>query len=288
MTVEIAGITIGIYDQTGAPLPVNPAYTQFTTERDPEVVIHSSNDGLPDIPLRDEDRVFDTEMTWQLYHVDGQHVITMSSPVAGPQPYGIAVFSDDFRQGTVYNRPVRLETKPDPFVQHPLSYPLDEVLLVSLLARERGLLMHACAIDVDGRGYLFAGNSTHGKTTMARLWQSQARVLNDDRIALRRGEDGRVWLYCTPWHGELEDITLKPVPLEKLFFLRHAPENTLTLRTGAAAASMLLARCFPPLWDAAGMTYTLDFSGQIVSEVPCYELGFLPDETVIDCVRGAA
>lgn len=288
MTIEIAGITIGVYDQAGAPLPIPPAYTAFTTERDPEIVIHSNDDGLPAIPLRDEDRVFDTEMTWQLYHVDGQHVIVMSSPAAGSQPYGIAIFSDDFRQGTVYNRPVRLATKPEPFVQHPLSYPLDEILLVSLLARERGLLLHACAIDDGGRGYLFAGNSTHGKTTMARLWQSQARILNDDRIALRRGEDGRIWLHCTPWHGELEEITLKPVPLEKLFFLRHAPEHTLSPRTGAAAAAMLLARGFPPLWDAAGMSYTVDFSGQIVSEVPCCELGFLPDARIIDFIRGAA
>jgi len=122
--------------------------------------------------------------------------------------------------------------------------------MVSLLARGRGLLMHACAIDDGGRGYLFAGNSTHGKTTIARLWEGQARILNDDRIALRPGEDGRIWLYCTPWHGEYDQITLRPVPLDKLFFLRHSPQNTLTPRAGAAAASMLLARCFPmpPAW----------------------------------------
>jgi len=36
------------------------------------------------------------------------------------------------------------------------------------------------------------------------------------------------------------------------------------------------------------MAYTLDFVNQVVGEVPCYELGFLPDENVIDCIRSAA
>jgi len=48
---------------------------------------------------------------------------------------------------------------------------------------------------------------------------------------------------------------------------------------------MLLVRCFPPLWDAEGMRFTLDFCAHLVGEVPCYELGFVPDGSVVDFVR---
>ena len=47
------------------------------------------------------------------------------------------------------------------------------------------------AADRGLRGFLFAANSTHGKSTTARLWRDQATVLNDDRIVLRRREGRR-------------------------------------------------------------------------------------------------
>jgi len=145
-------------------------------------------------------------------------------------------------------------------------------------------MVHACGIDDGGRGYLFAGNSTHGKTTMARLWQDEALILNDDRIVLRR-RGGRFWMYGMPWHGDYTGVSPQGVPLDKVFFLRHAEANEVHRREDVAACSMLLTRCFPPLWDAEGMRFTLDFCAQLVADVPCYELGFVPDKNVLDLVR---
>jgi hypothetical protein len=48
---------------------------------------------------------------------------------------------------------------------------------------------------------------------------------------------------------------------------------------------MLLARSFPPLSDADGMRFTLDFCAQLVDAVPCFELGFVPGKDVLDIVR---
>jgi hypothetical protein len=102
-----------------------------------------------------------------------------------------------------------------------------------------------------------------------------------------RQRDGRFWMYGTPWHGEYSGVSPQGVPLERVFFLRHAPANAVRRVAGAAAASGLLTRCFPPLWDAAGMRYTLDFCAQLAAAVPFYDLGFLPDERVVDLVRCA-
>ncbi len=74
-------------------------------------------------------------------------------------------------------------------------------------------------------------------------------------------------------------------PLEKVFFLRHAEGNHARRVEGITAASMLLARSFPPLWDAEGMQFTLDLLAQLTAAVPCYELGFLPDEQAVEYVR---
>jgi hypothetical protein len=92
-------------------------------------------------------------------------------------------------------------------------------------------------------------------------------------------------MYGTPWHGEYTGVSPHGVPVEKIFFLHHAKTNSVKQCRNAIAASMLLARCFPPIWDAEGMKYTLDFCAQLVNTVPCYELNFVPDKSVIDFIR---
>ena len=119
---------------------------------------------------------------------------------------------------------------------------------------------------------------------MAGIWRDEATVLNDDRIVLR-WRDGRFWMYGTPWHGDYSGVSPRGVPLEKLFFLRHAAGNELRHREGTAAATKLLARSFLPLWDAEGMAFSLDFCARVTQAVPCHELGFVPDRDVIDFVR---
>jgi len=234
---------------------------------------------LPPIALHDEERVFDSEMVWSLYRSARADVLVLRSPVSGPHPYRIAVFRGDFRQGQVYSRPRPAEQVNGALLSNPLAFPLAEVLMVCLMARGRGLMVHACGIDDGGRGYLFAGNST-----MAQIWRDEATILNDDRIVLRWRE-GRFWMYGTPWHGDYSGVSPRGVPLEKVFFLRHAASNQVRRQDGTAAASKLLTRSFLPLWDAEGMGFSLDVCARVAGTVPCYELGFVPDHNVIDFVR---
>ena len=145
-------------------------------------------------------------------------------------------------------------------------------------------MVHACGVDDDRKGYLFTGNSTHGKTTMAQLWKDRAFVLNDDRIILRL-RDGCFWMFGTPFHGEYTQISPQGVPLDKIFFLSHAETNEVRRKNGVIASSMLLTRSFPPLWDAEGMRYTLDFCAQLMADIPCYELDFVPNQNIVDFVR---
>jgi hypothetical protein len=157
--------------------------------------------------------------------------------------------------------------------------------MIILLSRSKGALLHACGIYDRGSGYLFLGISGHGKSTIAKIWfDNKSIVLNDDRIIIRE-KDGEFWMYGTPWHGDFKELSLKGLPIRKIFFLRHGEKNSAVPRKGAEAVSMMLTRSFPPLWDQKGMDYTLGLLDRMAGKLPCYELNFLPDKRIIDFVR---
>jgi len=282
MRVKIAGVVFALTaDRSMKFLKLQQSYQDFLCADHPEVAILARYGSLPKIPLTDEDCLFDSQVVWSLYGVNGRKVFALRSPAFVPSPYRLAVFDGDFRRGEVYSTPPETPDSPLP---NPLQYPLSEVLMICLLAQGRGLMVHACGIVDKGKGYLFAGNSTHGKTTMASIWKDHAIVLNDDRIVLRE-RDGRFWMYGTPWHGDYTGVSPEGVPVEKVFFLRHGDSNTVERKNATAACTMILTRSFPPLWDADGMRFTLDFCGEFVNAVPCYDLAFMPSEDVIEFVK---
>jgi hypothetical protein len=160
--------------------------------------------------------------------------------------------------------------------------------MILLLSRRTGILLHACGVDDNGSGYLFLGNSGHGKSTMARLWRNQhATVLSDDRIVVREKE-GKIWMYGTPWHGDFKDFSARGMPISKVFFLHPDKENRAIRREGTDALNRLLTRSFPPLWDKEGMAFTLDFCHCLTNAFAFFDLHFRKDPSIINYVRNAA
>jgi len=235
---------------------------------------------IPDMSRKE--KIFDSGSNWALYRSGGKYVLQDSSLESGSSPDTLVVLEPDFKSGDIYfrNNEFNQNLLPDP-----LGYPLNQILMIILLSLRKGVLLHACGINDSGRGYLFTGNSTHGKSTMARLWsENHATVLNDDRIIVRE-KNGEFWMYGTPWHGDFNEVSPNGLPIRKIFFLRHSEKNSAVPRKGAEAVSMLLTRSFPPLWDKKGMDYTLGLLDRMASKLPCYELNFLPDNRIIDFVR---
>ena len=227
---------------------------------------------------------FDSGGVWQSFR-DGPHLIfRLHSPKYGALPYKTAIVATDFSSGIVQlHRPCFEPGAP----VYPLEYPLDELLLTNWLALGRGVETHACAVvDRDGRGYLFAGHSGAGKTTMARQWLEEAgvSVLSDDRVVLRH-LDGRVWMYGTPWHGDEPLASPARAVLTRGFFLEHASANRATAVGGALAVAKLLARAFPPFSNAPAMAETVAQLHEIVERVPFADLAFVPSPAVRDIVR---
>ncbi|MBI4621088.1 MAG: hypothetical protein HY739_13155 [Desulfobacterales bacterium] len=280
-TIEIADICISfLFDQDPFESGVEYINNEFITDSRAEIKLRVHYGRIPLMGL--EKKIFDSGSTWSLYRSQGKYVLQDCSFEFGSLPQELVVLEPDFKSGDIYLKNNGFDQR---FFSDYPGYPLNQILMIILLSLRKGVLLHACGIDDRGYGFLFLGNSGHGKSTMAKLWyKNHATVFNDDRIIVRE-KDGEFWMYGTPWHGDFKELSLKGLPIRKVFFLRHSEKNSAVPRKGAEAVSMLLTRSFPPLWDQKGMDYTLGLLGRIASKLPCYNLCFLPDKRIIDFVK---
>ena len=120
-------------------------------------------------------------------------------------------------------------------------------LLAARLLANGGLLVHSAAVD----GYLFAGKSGAGKSTIARLGlDAGLPVLSDDLNALvpleQRALGPSFAIAPLPFTGDLEerDVSNTRTPLRAILGLEHAEHESLQPMTIAETVS-LLVRCAP-------------------------------------------
>jgi hypothetical protein len=166
-------------------------------------------------------------------------------------------------------------------------YVLDKMMATAFITQRQGLHFHACGVNDQGRGFLFAGYSGAGKSTTARLWRDipGATLLSDERVTIR-WHAGQPWMYGTPWHSDAMGAgNPVSVPLERIFIIQHATQNQARQMKAPEAVSALAARSYLPFWDTKGVARALEFLDGLVQAVPCYELGFVPDDTVVGFVQ---
>jgi hypothetical protein len=281
LRLALGGIVLSFVPANGdLKLDIGDRYRPFLSGAPPEVTLHIHYGPAPYSQLGDP--LFDSGGNWALHRVHGRPVVRLRTPEF--DPHQLVVLQPDLRRGDIYCLG-EAWAGPDGH-RSPLGYPLEEVLMVHLLARGRGLLLHAAAICDGDRAFLFAGTSGAGKSTMVALWEGcpGVSVLSDDRVILRQ-QGGRFWAYGTPWHGDARAVSPRAVPLDRIFVIQHAPQNRAGPLDPLAAASRLLVRSFPTFWDAEGMAFTLQFLGRLSQALPCHELGFVPGGDVVDFVR---
>lgn len=286
MVLEVA--RIGLEVHTGDPevrLVAEPAHVPFLSEAAVDdcasVVLHPSNQQAP---RRARGRtLFDTGAVWRLEQCGDSRLFTFRSPLFGREPYLAVEFDSDYSRGvgeTLVGGPLLSEGELHPFV-----YPFDEVVFLARLARQRGVLVHACGLSLNGRGLLFLGTSGAGKSTTAGLWKQRAGVtlLSDDRIVIRAEEQG-YRIFGTPWHGEGGWEAPVSAPLEAVFILDQAPRNALHDITPSAAVAQMMVRAFPAMWDQEGLEFAVRFLADLADRLPVRQLQFVPDATAVECV----
>jgi hypothetical protein len=285
--LKIADITIALRSAAhDLPLQVIGPMGEFvvTNGAQPDVTI--SVDWSAAGKYRGGKLLFDSGSVWRLYELaDALYEFRFAAPFSGWRTYKVARFSRDFKVGEILCQPKYFA--PGERV-YPLEYPLDEVLISNLLACGRGIEVHACGLsDRDGRGYLFVGQSGAGKSTIASLWAragAGVRVLSDERIILR-WQNGRIWMYGTPWHGCAGLARPDSAPLTRTFFLARGTDNELVPQNRAESAARLFACSFPPFYSLDGLAFILEFLEKLTRLVTCDELRFIPDDSAVQFVR---
>lgn len=221
---------------------------------------------------------------WAVYKKGGSWVYLGISPTPGDESlHRAVVFNNDHTRARIYN------DKEETFLKgnmHSLTlFPTDQILLARVLADRQGCYLHSCGVNFSGNGLLFAGHSEAGKSTMATLLKGRAEILCDDRMIVRRNEDG-FKIYGTWSHGDVPDVSANSAPLKAIFFLEKAKENRATLIKDKREMTKRLLSCLiRPFVTADWWEKELLLIEKIAAEVPGYILKFEKDKKVADLLE---
>lgn len=276
LKIKIGDITTAVDWQSGQfEFGVPLSYQSFVSHgrADFNLALHL---GIPELELGN--KCFDSPPIWSLYRNGLESAVKIFDSYSDLQR--LLVLALQFKRADLY-----FAAPGGKFVD-PFFGPVVEMLMINYLAQGCGVIIHACGIDFHGRGLLFAGESGAGKSTLANLWNREkgATVLSDDRTIVRC-INGEFRIYGTPWHGEAKFGSPQGVKLDKIFFLRHSQKNAVQPRPRVEAVLQLLQCSFPPYWDPADMEFSMDLFDKLVTCIPCNELAFRPDESVIRFVN---
>ena len=147
------------------------------------------------------------------------------------------------------------------------------------LPRFSGLMLHAAAVEYEGRAYLFSGPSTVGKSTHSRLWQQLlgdgVQFINDDKPALRC-IDGKWFAYGTPWCGK-DGVNLnRKVPLAGICFLKQSLHNKIRRLSPKEAMIQVMFQSTKMIPDSGVVAQLLSLVDRLVRDIPIYELENTP------------
>lgn len=170
-----------------------------------------------------------------------------------------------------------------------LERTLTYILMQALPRQHDGLLIHGAGVVLNGRGYLFAGPSGAGKTTIADLARDEGEVLSDENVAVRLTPDGAI-LFSTPFWGhstppeQVQRIN-RFVPLAGIYLLSHAPAFSLTPLRPAEAVAALLQTEKVATERVESAAAWLAMADRLAATVPIYRLGFRPTREVWQFLR---
>ncbi len=286
--LNIAGYIIRFESGEKGPelLPSVRFLRYICADADPDIIVNVHS-GAYMLPVKAE-RVFHAPFAeeingtpvhhrinfWSVWRSGSDLFIKSVLPLCPGERNAVLVFSLQKREWDLWIDSPGKETDP-------LEYPLDGLILYYLTVINDDIMIHASGINHSGEGYLFSGVSGKGKSTMARLWEnSGARVIHDDRLILRKTENG-YRMYNTPIYNN--DIP-QDSPLNKLFIIDHGSSNKIVPVKGAAAISLFMANCIQHNWDSVIISRLLGSVSELCESVPVMKLSFRPDKNITDYI----
>jgi hypothetical protein len=230
--------------------------------------------------------IYEGQDVWDLRQLDSgaQEVCYYSAMSSGRIPWATLTVEPSFRAATLVQRPM---WGGDSTLR--VGFPFDEYLMCRLLARDGGFVVHAAAVEYEGRGLIFVGHSGAGKSTMSEIAEGVgARVLSDDRaIVTMTNDQPLVW--GSPWHGSHRKGAAANAPLCGVFLLAQHLEDSIAPLAPARALGEIFVRLIHPTIDADETASVLEALGTLVAQLPVHELRFRPTprafRLAVDCTR---
>lgn len=247
-------------------------------ENEPDITIQCFA-GIPENPFKNDVLVFEAENEEQkfysIYKVGNELGFIIYNQQTKNEIQQIALLDSTFAHWKVYS-----ELTPSNHILA-LKYPLGPIVMLYMTLNSDAVLMHAsCAYDGQS-ARLFSGFSGAGKSTISQLWAASGNsIINDDRIIIRKQQNG-YFVHNTPMY--YKDMP-KKAPLSSIYLISHFPENKAKRITGALAISKVMAFCIQNNYDKQFIQSRLIFFSELCLQIPVYELGFVPNESVVNYV----
>ena len=146
-------------------------------------------------------------------------------------------------------------------------------------------LMHAAAITLDGKAYLFTAKSGTGKTTHILKWLKEVRgsnVINGDKPFISMKNEPTV--FSSPWSGKEGLFLNVSSSIEAIVFLERNDNNYIEKLSFNKAYPLLYQYVYKPT-DANGMKKTLTMIKNMNGKVSFYS--FKINNFKNDCVQVA-
>jgi hypothetical protein len=154
-----------------------------------------------------------------------------------------------------------------------------------------GTFIHSCGIENKGAGYIFAGPSGYGKSTIAKLSKPKT-ILCDEMVLLRKDNYGGKTVYGTPFTGESESIN-RGAPCKGIYFIEQSLVNELLpVSRMSGAITLMKEGIMGNFLSLKGVhnifTYNNFFSLllDLLERIPCYRLKFKKDNSFWRLING--
>ncbi|MFA5119192.1 MAG: hypothetical protein WC695_10205 [Candidatus Omnitrophota bacterium] len=214
---------------------------------------------------------------WQLLSSGNKMVLRVGPCNKRNKPDNVVVFDRGYREGVIYQQSVF-----ELFRRF-----IDQFLIINLLSRNKGFLLHSSGVVWQNKGICFTGLSGTGKSTLLDLFKNEVAsdcLLNDDRCALRNY--GLRWrVFGTPWFGESRVSSSRGADLSAVFFIRHSKRNYVRRLSAPQLCPSLMVLGLLPLWDHRATARVLATFQNLIQNVPAFELGFVPGKAAVDLIK---
>lgn len=275
----IAGFSISL--RSDSVIELEEGFLPFVVEnneKQTDITIDCYS-GIPIQPFQENELVFEAKNEQQRFYSIYRTGTDLGFIIYDQQRLGViqqvALLDKTFSHWNVYTEALTENSI------LPLKYPLGPIIMHYLTLKSDAVMMHAsCAFDGE-KARIFTGFSGAGKSTISKIWSEAGnRIINDDRLIIRKwGNDYTV--YNTPMY--YRDIP-KEAPLSGIYLISHSPENRITKQNGALAISKVMAFCIQNNFDKQFIQSRLNFFSDLCSQIPVYELGFVPDKSVVQFI----